>query len=111
MTSQQQFKDRFLSKFSSQSPGEELLFTTGDLAMENRIHEPYVRELLVQWAKDGLISLEAWDGKRRLPWDEWPTLKGFFFNRSGGGRIMVKLLAGGAEYVELISKNKIGFTA
>ena len=111
MTSQQQFKDRFLSRFAAQSPGQELFVSTGQLAMENGIAEPFIRELLIRWAGERLISMESWDGSRSKPWDEWPTPDSFFFNPLDSNQIRLKLLAAGSEHVELANKNKIGFTA
>jgi hypothetical protein len=58
---------------------------THELAVRHHVEERYVRQLLVQLASGGWISLAAWDGTRLLSYDEWPSIEQFFKSNDDNG--------------------------
>ena len=93
MTSQQRFKDDFLSSFK-----------------RSGVDPQHVKELFLRWAaEEQLISLEAWDGAQFRPWHLWEPPEAVFASAAGRNQFRVKLLAAGAEYVELIHQPPVGF--
>ena len=111
MSSYQNFMDRFLADLAIHSPGQTLQHRHMELSMRYQIPDVDVRELLPQWAHQGYIRLEAWDGARVRDWSEWPDLNSFFFNSTDAGHVRITLLAPGREHAELVKKKAIGFTA
>jgi hypothetical protein len=88
----------------------------GQLASQYDIPETHVREKLLRWAEEGLISLGAFDGYQVLSWECWdPNL--LFEARTDNNHVRVALLAEGGELLEglltpafLPSAKKVGFT-
>jgi len=109
MTSQERFKDDFLSLFKRTGSNEQYI-TAGQFQTEYGIEPQHVKELLLRWAaEEQLISLEAWDGARLRPWDQWEPPEAVFSSAPARNQVRVKLLAAGAQYVELIPKRPVGF--
>ena len=111
MTSHQQFKDRFLSHLAKLPPRIELFYRIFMLEQQYGVQWPYCGELLLQWAHEDLIDINAWDGERLRPWHLWPSPTDLFYNTTDAGQVRVKLMAAGIEYAELLKKREIGFVA
>lgn len=102
----------FLKNASQFAGNDHLYFTSSSkLSVEFDIPEPHVREQLVELAEQGLISMTAWEGIRERHYYEWPDADSFFFNRSDGGYIRIRLLRAGGELVSALPKAPIGFVA
>jgi len=109
LNSYENFKKAFLADLAKPGMAAERYYQHQQLARQYGIQEAHVRELLIQWAEEGLISISHWDGSRARPWNEWPTPDDMFFNTTDAGHIRVKLLAAGAALVEDLPASQIGF--
>jgi len=106
------FRNGLLKKAGLFVGNDHLYFTSSSsLSVEFDIPEPHVREQLVELAEQHLISLTVWEGIRERPYDEWPDADSFFFNRSDGGYIRIRLLRAGGELVSELPKEPVGFVA
>ncbi len=109
MTSQQRFKDDFLSFFKNTGANERYI-TAWQFQNEYGVEPQHVKELLLRWAaEERLISLEAYDGARFRPWHDWEPPEAVFASVEARNDVRVKLLAAGTEYVELLQKRTVGF--
>lgn len=112
MNKYEAFRNSLLKKASFFDRINSLYFANScQLSIEFGIPEPHVREQLLEFAAAGLIRLTAWDGLRERPCKEWPDGDSFFFNRSDGGSIRIRLLRAGGELVADLPKERIGFVA
>jgi hypothetical protein len=112
MNKYEAFRNGLLKRASQFTGVDNLFFTSSSgLSAEFGIPEPHVREQLLEFAAAGLMRLTAWDGIRERPYDEWPDGDSFFFNRSDGGYIRIRLLRAGGELVSELPKEPIGFVA
>lgn len=112
MNKYEAFRNGLLKNASLFAGNDHLYFTSSyKLSVEFGIPEPHVREQLVELTEQGLISLTAWEGIRERPYYEWPDADSFFFNRSDGGYIRIRLLRAGGELVANLPKERIGFVA
>ena len=93
---------------SSNSP---IHVTTWGLSGEFDIPESHVREELLRLAKQGLISVVAWDGTRERPYNEWPDAESLFANSTDCGHVRIRLLSAGGEFLASLPKRPIGFVA
>jgi hypothetical protein len=85
--------------------------STLGLGAEFNIPESHVRAQLLEFAKMNLISLVVWDGERERPYNDWPDADSFFFNRTDGGYVRIRLLIAGGELLSKLPKTPIGFVA
>ena len=109
MTSFESFKNRFLSNLAQKRLLEGIPFRSADLSRQYRIAEELdVRECLLAWAEEGLIRLQAFDGEGFRDQDGQTHTRTLFLNPTGG-YYSVSLRTSGREFVELLSKTKIGF--
>jgi hypothetical protein len=79
-----------------------------DYGVETR----YVRETLIRWADDGLISLDVYSSNGFRPYTDWQNIDDFFEQGNRVGHVRVKLLAAGDEHLERLGEivhKKIGF--
>jgi hypothetical protein len=84
------------------------------LAQEFEIETRHVRESLIRWAKEQLISLEANTSNGFQPFTDWQNADDFFEHGSQVGHVRVKLLSAGDEYLERLDEiehRPIGFRA
>jgi hypothetical protein len=108
MTSYESFKNRFLSSLAKHSPGQEIQCRSTSLSQQYGIAELDVRECLSASAEEGLIRLQAFDGEGFRDQDGQTHTRTLFLNPTGG-YYSVSLRTSGREFVELLSKTKIGF--
>ena len=112
MNKYEAFRNGLLKKASQFSGVDTLFFTNSSmLSVEFHIPEPHVREQLLEFVETHLIRLTAWDGIRESPYSEWPDGDSFFFNRTDGGYIRIRLLRAGGELLSELPKAPIGFIA
>lgn len=112
--------------FQGQSPRQEHFLqadTFFALAGKTGFSVETVRESLVEYATDRLITLGSWrhDLHRPKMFTEWDDVKQMFFNPDDQNGVRVSLLPRGEEYVKFLAyqraqpsereKNKIGFLA
>jgi len=73
-----------------------------ELVLEYGIEQRHVCEKRVEFHTDKLIRLSAWDEKDSCdkPFSEWPDADYFFAYASDGNYKRVRLLVGGAEFLE-----------
>lgn len=109
MNSYERFQKTFLAGLARVGTPDEQHYRTFLLAHEYRISEAHVRELLIEWAAQGLISIRCWDGTMLRAWRDWKNTDEMFSNRTDSGHVRVKLLAAGAALVEDLPKSTIGF--
>jgi hypothetical protein len=84
------------------------------LAQEFGIETRHVREMLVKWANERLVSLEVWATGGFRPFSDWEKTDGFFEYGNEVGHVRVTLLAAGDEYLEHLKEvehRPIGFQA
>jgi hypothetical protein len=84
------------------------------LARQFDIETRHVRERLVGWAREGLISLDVYTENGFRPFSDWQSADDFFECGNRAGHVRVKLLAAGDEYLELLHEvehRPIGFQA
>lgn len=84
------------------------------LAREFDIETRHVRERLLGWAREGLISLDVYTYNGFHPFSDWQNTDEFFEHANNVGYVRVKLLAAGDEYLERlheIEHRPIGFQA
>jgi DNA-binding FadR family transcriptional regulator len=79
------------------------------LANQFALTEPQAQEVLIGMAQDGLIVLRAWDGQGVRAFHDWPSSTAFFYSTLDGGNFRVHVLAKGAELLEDLPRDKIGF--
>ncbi len=120
MTTFDKMKIEFLTRLkdAEKTVLGEVHFLVGELAGKYSLQESYVRQKLVEWHRDRLICLSGYhqsDGAIR-PLEEWRNSESFFNYPLDGNRKRAHLLAGGAEFLELVSadeaetpKRAIGF--
>jgi hypothetical protein len=82
---------------------------THDLSFEFGILEPRVCEELLDLAANRRIEMAAWDGQRERPYDQWPTAKAFFHNKTDKGYVRISLLSRGSALVAELPKARLGF--
>ena len=114
MRSYQRVKEQFFSYFQGQSPGQERVFTAAeiwDLSQKSGLSHESVREAVVQWASERMITLGSWDNSlwRVRAWQEWSDVNQMFFNSQDGNCVRARLLLAGEEYLQSIARTKIGF--
>jgi serine/threonine protein phosphatase PrpC len=65
----------------------------------------HIREILLEWGTDGLISLEVYskNDSRFRPFTEFRNIDEFFEYANDVGYIRVRLLAAGAEYLDRLN--------
>jgi DNA-binding GntR family transcriptional regulator len=110
VNSYEKFKKDFLTDLAKPGMGDERHFRSFALATQYAIPHNHVREVLLQWASEGLIGLRAWDGSRVRDWREWANHDDMFF-ASDGGYVRINILAAGSALVEDLPKRLIGFAA
>ena len=99
--------------------GDEVHIRVQELANKYGIEQRYVREKLVEWHTDKLIRLSAHHESGAVkPLEQWPDTEFFFNYTSDSNHKRVRLLVGGAEFLEQLSadepeapKHAIGFHA
>jgi hypothetical protein len=109
MNSYESFKKGFLISIAKPGVKDEQSFKTWKLANEYGIPEAHVRELLLRWASELLIMIQAYDGAQVRPWNQWLSEDALFFNETDNGYVRIKLLAAGAALVEDLPARSIGF--
>ena len=112
MNKYEAFRNGLLKNASLFSGVDNLYFTNSTkLSIEYGIPEPHVREQLLEFVEAHLIRLTAWYGIRERPYSEWPDGDSFFFNRTDGGYIRIRLRRAGGELLSELPKAPIGFIA
>lgn len=79
-----------------------------DYGVETR----YAREKLIQWANEGLISLDVYTPNGFCSYTEWQNADDFFEEGNKAGHVRVRLLAAGDEHLERLREledKKVGF--
>jgi pyrimidine deaminase RibD-like protein len=87
---------------AAKSAHEYLPIRTHDLATKYAIEHDHVCEKLVEFHKQQLIRLSAWNEQdnRDKPFGEWPGANYFFADASDSNYKRIRLLVRGAEFLE-----------
>lgn len=109
MNSYEIFKKEFLSSLAMPGISNPVFHRHVLLSQQYGIQDRYMRELLIQWARQELISITCYDGVRERPWHEWESADALFFNTTDHGYVRVSILAAGAALVEDLPAHRIGF--
>lgn len=100
----ERFRIEILRRAKNANPNTGLRIRTSELASQYGIEERYIREQLVEFHKEKVICLSAWDETRDKPIDDWRDTDLFFNFASDGFYKSVRLLLRGAEYLESLPK-------
>jgi hypothetical protein len=109
VNSYEKFKKEFLTELAQPAMGDPRHYRHLLLSQQYGIQDRHIRELLIQWAREGLISITCYDGARARPWHEWASADDMFFNTTDNGYVRVSILAAGAALVEDLPAHRIGF--
>jgi len=82
----------------------QFMYYPHELSTKYNISVEHIRQLLLEWAERGFISLKAWDNTifQERPWNEWPGPHGVFFTPWDKSAVRIRILAHGSRYLETL---------